>query len=268
MSATTITPQLTLDVSGTKPVPFSRLVKVELRKMYDTRAGMWLLISTAAVSALVMLIQVWVGAAQNLDLTFRSFLIGMNTPMGVLLPVLGVMSVTSEWGQRTAMVTFTQTPVRSRVIGAKLASALAIAAVAVVVGFTLAAIANLIFAGVSGESAVWGFSAALFAKGYLLHAIGMLTGFAFGTLFLNTAAAIVIYFVYSFVLPGLFEIGASLMGWFESLRPWIDFAQAQQPLIEPHVSGSQWAHLLVSGLIWLALPFVLGLWRVLRAEVK
>ena len=29
-------------------------------------------------------------------------------------------------------------------------------------------------------------------------------GFAFGTLFLNTAVAIVIYFVYSFVLPGLF----------------------------------------------------------------
>ena len=36
---------------------------------------------------------------------------------------------------------------------------------------------------------------------FLLHAIGMATGFAFGTLFLNTAAAIVIYFVYSFVLP-------------------------------------------------------------------
>ena len=47
---------------------------------------------------------------------------------------------------------------------------------------------------------------------FLLHVIGMATGFAFGTLFLNTAAAIVIYFVYSFVLPGLFQLGAQLIG--------------------------------------------------------
>ncbi|MDX6317304.1 MAG: hypothetical protein QOD35_704, partial [Nocardioidaceae bacterium] len=29
-------------------VPFSRLVRVELRKSYDTRAGFWLLVSIAA----------------------------------------------------------------------------------------------------------------------------------------------------------------------------------------------------------------------------
>lgn len=266
MTTAALTP--TLDVSGTRPVPFTRLVGVELRKMADTRAGVWLLISTAALTALVMLIQVWVGAAQGLGLTFRSFLIGMNTPMGVLLPVLGVMSVTSEWGQRTAMVTLTLTPHRARVVGAKLASTLVIAAGAVVIGLALAVVANLIYGAVSGDAIVWGVSAALVGKLFLLHAMGMASGFAFGTLFLNTAAAIVIYFVYSFVLPGLFEIGAALMGWFKDLRPWIDFAQAQAPLVEAHVTGSQWAHLAVSGLIWLVLPFALGLWRVMRAEVK
>lgn len=266
MSTATVTP--TLDISGTRPVPFSRLVSVELRKMADTRAGMWLLISTAALTALVMLIQVWVGAAQDLGLTFRSFLIGMNTPMGVLLPILGVMSVTSEWGQRTAMVTLTLNPHRTRVVGAKFASTMVIAAGAVVIGFALAAVANLIYGAVSGDELVWGVNASQVGKLFLLHVISMATGFAFGTLFLNTAAGIVIYFVYSFVLPGLFEIGAALMGWFKDLRPWIDFAQAQQPLIEAHVTGSQWAHLVVSGLIWLVLPFALGLWRVMRAEVK
>ena len=34
-----------LDLSGTAPLPFTRLVRVELRKMADTRAGRWLLIS-------------------------------------------------------------------------------------------------------------------------------------------------------------------------------------------------------------------------------
>ena len=66
----------------------------------------------------------------------------------------------------------------------------------------------------------------------------------------------------------LLGLGALLIGWFGDIQPWIDFNAAQQPLIEGGVTGSQWAHLFVSGLLWLVLPLALGLWRVLRAEVK
>ena len=99
-------------------------------------------------------------------------------------------------------------------------------------------------------------------------ALGLATGFAFGALLLNTAGAIVLYFVYSFVLPGLFELGASLIGWFGDLRPWIDFSNAQGPLMEGGITGEQWAQLGVSSLLWFFLPLALGLRRVLRAEVK
>lgn len=268
MSAITITPQPTLDVSGTKPVPFSRLVKVELRKMADTRAGFWLLLSTALIIALVMLIQVWVGASQDHGLTYRSFLIGMNTPSAVLLPVLGIMAVTSEWSQRTAMVTMTLTPHRSRILTAKLASTMVIAAVAAVLGSVLAVVANLIYGGVSDHALVWNMSVVLFAKFLLFQAIAMATGYAFGTLFLNTPAAIVIYFVYSFVLPTIFNIGSALLNGFDKVRDWIDFNQAQQPLVNTTMSAHEWLLLGVSGAIWLALPFLVGLRRVLRAEVK
>ena len=81
-------------------------------------------------------------------------------------------------------------------------------------------------------------------------------------------AAIVVYFVYSFILPGLFELGAALLDWFKDIRPWIDFANAQNPIIEADVSGKEWAQLATSGVIWLVLPLVIGVWRVLRAEVK
>ena len=43
-----------LDVSRRPAIPFSRLVSVELRKMVDTRAGRWLLISIAGLTALVL----------------------------------------------------------------------------------------------------------------------------------------------------------------------------------------------------------------------
>ena len=47
---------------GTTPTPFARLVRVEVRKAHDTRSGLWLLISTAALTAVVMVIQLAVGA--------------------------------------------------------------------------------------------------------------------------------------------------------------------------------------------------------------
>ncbi len=236
--------------------------------MADTRAGRWLLISIAALTALVLAIQLAVILSNDLQVDFRDFMIAMNTPMGILLPVLGIMSVTSEWTQRTAMVTFTLEPSRSRLILAKFVSTMLIAVVAVVIGLALSVVANLLYGALSGDEVLWDIGVVDVVFYFLLHAIGMATGFAFGTLFLNTAAAIVVYFVYSFVLPGLFQLGAQLIDWFGDIQPWIDFAAAQNPLIEGSISGEQWAQLAVSGFIWLVLPLAVGLWRVLRAEVK
>jgi ABC-type transport system involved in multi-copper enzyme maturation permease subunit len=268
MTAQTAGVPATLDVSGTSAIPFSRLVRLEGRKLVDTRAGRWLLISIAALTALVLVIQLAVVVTQDLHVRFTDFLVAMNTPMGVLLPVLGVMSITSEWSQRTAMVTFTLEPSRQRVVAAKLVSVLGVAVAAVVVGLVLGVIANLLYGAFSGDTVIWSVSARQLLGFLLLHVFGMTTGFAFGMLFLNTPAGIVVYFVYSFVLPGLFELGASLVHWFSQLRPWIDFNAAQTPLIDTSMSGDQWAHLAVSGLLWLVLPLVVGVRRVLRTEVK
>jgi ABC-type transport system involved in multi-copper enzyme maturation permease subunit len=206
--------------------------------------------------------------SQDLAVDFRDFMTGMNTPMGILLPVLGIMAVTSEWSQRTAMVTFTLEPYRGRLVGAKFLATVLIAVAAIMVGMALSVVANLLYGALTDQTVVWGVGAADVFYFFLLHLFGMATGFAFGTLFLNTPAGIVVYFVYSFVLPGLFELGAQLMDWFDSLRPWIDFADAQNPLIDGTIAGKEWAYLAVSGLIWLVLPLVVGVWRVLRAEVK
>jgi ABC-2 type transport system permease protein len=262
------TTAMTLDVSQTARVPFGRLVRVELRKMVDTRAGRWLLISIAAATALVLIIQLWVVLAQDQTVSFNDFGAGANIPMNILLPVLGVMSVTSEWSQRTAMVTFSLEPSRSRFLAAKYVGTLIVALIAVVLGLGLTIAANGLYAAFGDNEVTWSLGPFQLFSFFLLYVFSMSTGFAFGMLLLNTAAAIVVYFVYSFVLPGLFELGSALMDWFKDLRPWIDFNNAQNPIIEADVSGKEWAQLLVSGLIWLGLPLMIGVWRVLRAEVK
>lgn len=249
-------------------IPMPRLINVELRKLFNTRAGKWLLISIALLSALVMVILIWALAANGESATFEEFVGAMSTPMSILLPVLGIMSVTSEWGQRTGLVTFTLEPRRSRVVIAKLVSAVVVAVGALVIAVALGALGNMLFGLITGDDMVWNVGGLQLGGFFLANVIGLLTGFAFGMLFMNTAAAIVLFFVYKFVLPGLFAAGAALMDWFKDLQPWIDFGSAQGPLFDASMTGKDWAHFAVSGLIWFVLPLVVGIWRLLRTEVK
>jgi ABC-type transport system involved in multi-copper enzyme maturation permease subunit len=264
----TATAPLTLDVAGTPTVPFGRLVRVELRKLADTRAGRWLLISIAALTLLVLIIQMAVVLGQSLHPKYIDFLQGMNTTTGILLPVLGVLSITSEWSQRTAMVTFTLEPSRVRVVVAKLVGLLVISVVALVAGAILGALANVLYGAFSGNTVVWG-SAGKFVFFYLLlYLFGMAVAFAFGALVLNSPAGIVLYFAYQFIIPTILSIAAALMNWFNSLQPWIDFNTDQNSLIDGTIHGLLWVKMAVAGVIWLVVPLAIGIWRIRRAEVK
>jgi ABC-2 type transport system permease protein len=261
--------QTTLDVSSTSAVPFGRLVRVELRKLFDTRAGRWLVISIALVTLIVLAIQLAVVLGQNVDAKYTDFMQGANAPMAILLPVLGIMSVTSEWSQRTGMVTFSLEPSRLRVMAAKFASVILLSIGALAIGLVLGALANVLYGAFSGDALVWGSFGKVVVTYFTAWVLGMATGFAFGAVFLNSAAGIVLYFVYSFVLPTIFGIGAALMNWFQSLQPWIDFNFAQGPLLDASIHGAkEWSQLVTSGFIWLVLPLLFGLWRIQRAEVK
>jgi len=250
----------TLDLTSSAPVPLSRLVKVEMRKMVDTRAGMWLLIAIVAITALITV--VFFFASNQRDQTFTNYMGVMATPQGFLLPVLGILLVTQEWGQRTGMVTFTLEPDRAKVMVAKVLAALAFGLLAVILAIVLAALG----AALSGAPGAWDhIGPDDVGKFALLQVSGVLQGLAFGLIFLNSAAAIVTYFV----LPIAFSILTSVWTALRHAQPWIDLGTSQQPLFGgDSMTGEQWAQLLVGTLIWVVVPFALGLWRVLRAELK
>jgi ABC-type transport system involved in multi-copper enzyme maturation permease subunit len=205
---------------------------------------------------------------QDLRVSYNDFLTSTNFSIALLLPVIGILLLTSEWSQRTAMVTFSLEPRRPHVIAAKFVVGIILAVVAVVIALALATICNAIYGALSDFPVEWDLSVLQTLSFVLFQVIGMLTGFAFAALLLNSPAAIVLYMVYSFVLPTIFGIGAALIGWFENLQPWIDFTDAQSPLIDASMTSEDWAHFAVSGFIWLVVPLVIGIARVLRAEVK
>jgi ABC-2 type transport system permease protein len=258
--STPVTRSSDLDVSGTPGVPFSRLVGVELRKMSDTRAGFWLLAVIGVITVGVVLLLVFVGDRN--DHTFANFLGVTVSPQGFLLPVLGVLLITGEWGQRATLTTFTLVPQRSRILLAKMAAAVLFGLAA----FALAAAFSALAAAVAGAADPWGgFGVDGVARLALLQTLGVLQGLAFGVLFLNSAAAIVTYFV----VPIAFSILTSAVSGLHEAQPWIDPSTAHAALFggDP-VSGEQWAHVLTTTLIWIVLPMAVGVWRVLRAEVK
>jgi ABC-type transport system involved in multi-copper enzyme maturation permease subunit len=268
MTSATGTAPLVLDVTDTEPIPFWRLVGVELRKARDTRASFWLLATIGIVVIVAEAIALIVTTVNDEKIQFGDFTAVAAFLTSVLLPVLGIMLVTTEWTQRSAMVTFTLESRRSRVILAKLVVGVLLTFATIILATVVGALFTALFGLLNGH-ADWHYGWNGFFGFIISQNLAMLTGFALAALLLNTAAAIVIFFIYSYVLPGLIALGSAFMDWFEKLAPWIDFNTAQGQLFElSDMTGKEWAHLVVSGFIWLVIPFVLGLRRILRAEVK
>ncbi|MGJ9422754.1 ABC transporter permease [Aeromicrobium sp. CF3.5] len=261
MSATTV------EIDTTRPtIPLVRLLQVELRKMFDTRAGRWLLISIAVLSVLAA--AAVIAFAPDDVITFATFSTAFGVPLGVLLPVVAILAVTGEWSQRGGLTTFTLVPNRASVIWAKALASVVVGVAALLVAFGVGALGNVIGAAINGVDMVWDVSIRQFFLILLANVLGLLLGFTLGALFRNTPAAIVGYFVYSLVLPGLFQLLAALQDWFDNIQPWVDFNSAQAPLFEGNLDGEQWAQLGTSGLIWFVIPFTAGILMIMRSEVK
>ena len=253
-------PAPAIDLSGTPRIPLSRLVRVELRKMADTRSGKWLLVAIALIT--LVIVGVFFVTAKSSERTFFNFIATTSGPQSFLLPVLGILLVTSEWTQRSGLVSFTLVPVRGRVLLAKILAGLLAGGAAIALSGVLATAATV----VAGTDNAWaGFGLDDLGKFGFLQVTGILQGLAFGLLFLSSSPAITSYFV----LPTAFNIVGSLWHSLATVQPWIDLWTSQTPLFKgTHISGEGWAQIGTSTLIWVVLPFVLGLTRVLRAEVK
>ncbi|ALG85430.1 ABC transporter permease [Gordonia phthalatica] len=253
-----------------KPIPLTRLIKVELRKLVDTRAGFWLIAAMALIAVLVTVIMLIVAAnsSEPANVGFADFFGVMNTPTGFLLPVMAILLVTSEWTQRGALATFTMEPRRERVVIAKLVTSLIAAIAAVVAALLIGAVANVI-AGLMFDAPAgsWSLSAAGLTGAAIIQIAGLLLGFGFAALFLNTPAAIVAYFILPSAIGLVLQLIPALRD--HHVADWIDPNTSAGALMsESWPTGSSWAHFLVAHLIWIGIPMSVGIWRILRSEVK
>jgi ABC-2 type transport system permease protein len=233
-----------------------RLATVELRKMADTRAGFWLLLVTGLLAVAIVVLTLVFGDPTERALS--DLFPGAMWVTGLLLPVIGILAVTSEWSQRTALATFTLVPERERVVAAKLIAGTVFAAGATGVCLALSVVGTAI----GGES--WDFALSHAAGGLLYMTLGMLMGLALGLALLSSPLAIVLYFVLPTMLAIVFESIKAL----NSVGEWINTTSTFEPLVEDNMASGDWPRLAVSVAIWLGIPLLVGLVRLRRSELK
>lgn len=259
MNTTALTPHVRVDVAGIHTRPgFGRLLAVELRKMVDTRAGFWLQIAIMALTALVVTVRCATGDTG--DHTFVAVLdVGLQ-PAAVLLPIVGVLLVTSEWTQRTGLITFALVPVRSRVLAAKLLSSIVLSLA--MLAMSIATVAAGVALTSSGTPGTWSDTAPMIGQAAVFLTTGMIGGLAFGAILRESAPAIVILFA----LPIAWAAAGSL-SFLSGAAAWLDTLRAVGPIHQEVLSTTQWARAATAIALWNLLPLLIGTWRVTRREV-
>jgi ABC-type transport system involved in multi-copper enzyme maturation permease subunit len=239
-------------------IPFKRLLRVEWRKSTDTRAARWLLVTIALLTAGAETVPLFL--PQEMPQSWPGYLGMTALVLALLLPLVSVMTLTSEWGQRSVLVTFTQEPRRDRVVAAKVLSGLALAVLGAAFAFGTCAAAMAV-SDVLGRSVAWSLEAKYVAGFTLFVIVNSLMGMAFGALLLNTPAAVVLFLV----LPTLWTMLS--YGWLEDIGRWLDTAQTFVYILESDWDGHT-GPILVSLTVWVALPLALGTARILRRDVS
>jgi ABC-2 type transport system permease protein len=237
----------------------ARLVQIELRKAVDTRAGRWLLVVIALVALGTAILTAVTGDAGDRNLPH---VLGDAVQLvSILLPVLGVLLVTSEWSQHTALTTFTLVPRRSRIIAAKAGAGALLAVAATVVCIAVSAV--VLVAADHGRAGLWHGAGQAIGYAFVYQILNLLLGIGFGMLFRNTPVAVVVYFV----APTAWSILTGAISALAATGRWLDPSTSWNHLAGGTVTATTWAQVATTAAVWIALSLLAGGWRVLRRPV-
>jgi ABC-2 type transport system permease protein len=239
----------------------ARLATVELRKMFDTRSGFWLPICVAVVAIGTVLITVLTGPDANH--TFTHVFGNAVIPTAILLPLIGVLLVTGEFSQRTALTTFTLVPSRARVMVAKLSASVVCSVVALGFCLVVGAAGTALHPATGADVSVWSLHAVLIPQAFLYLATAMITGVAFGAALLVSAPAIVIYLLLPTIWSALVGSITALGG----VANWLDASQTLDPMTRAALSGTDWLQAGATLALWMVVPLAIGWRRVMRRDV-
>jgi ABC-2 type transport system permease protein len=198
-----------------------RLLAGEFRKLFTTRLWLWLLLASAAITALYAVLDIAFADTPGTWTPPLSTPQGERTLLAIgaggapLVAVLGAIGLTGEFRHRTATATFLATPHRGRVVGAKLVTyglvgaGYGLAGIAVTVAIAVPWLAgkdvHLVLDGGDVAATLAGVVAAMALFGVV--------GVGLGALLREQVAAVVGLLVYLLVVERILTSFAALDGW-------------------------------------------------------
>ena len=237
---------------------FSSLIRVEVRKMLTTRSGLAVL---GAALFIVLAGITWeLFNTATRPPSWHEYA-GLMTGAGLAIAMIGLLGMTAEWTQRTALTTFTLSPRRGRVLGAKFLASIGLALAATVVAEALV-VGGVALGGLIGDQTpdYSGLGRGLFSV-LIVSTLQVTMAAGFGALSAQTAVAVAAYFV----APTIWGIaGPALLG---SKAEWLDVFTAFDRLSSA-TPLDHFAQSFTSVAFWIVLPTAVGVVRSLKREVK
>ncbi|GAA4516931.1 hypothetical protein GCM10023191_088560 [Actinoallomurus oryzae] len=252
-------PTMMTGITAPARPPFHRLLRVETRKLFDTRSAKIMTLVLAGLTVALIAARGVVAGPHPRTLTGTA-----GVGFGTLLPVLGILTVTGEWSHRTAMTTFALEPRRHRVLAAKCLPPLVTAVAASLFALLVTVPVTVISARVERVPADWNFGPLAVLGWTATNVLLVAMGLAVGMLLLSAPASIVVYLS----APALGTFVGHLGATGELLVRWFDLNTTVGPLAQGDMSGTEAARLAVSVTFWIVAPMTAGFVRAIRKEVN
>ncbi len=236
------------------------VLAMELRKAVDIRASRWLLLAALLLAVVTSASGVAQVGGDPAGVELAPFLDRVLLGVTLLLPLVGVLVVASEWSRRTALSTFALVPRRGRVLSAKVAAALLVVVTVVLVCGGVGLAGAALAARVAGVPVVLDGGVAAVVSAVATTALLTLVGVGIGALAGSTSVGVLAYLV----LPlGFSLVAPQVLG---DAAAWVDGVGVFERVAEG--TTRPWAPTGTALALWVALPLALGTARFLRREMR
>ncbi|MCI9889065.1 hypothetical protein JT358_11450 [Micrococcales bacterium 31B] len=256
-----------LDPRSFNGASFAKLTLIEMRKSLNTRSGRSIVIICAALVLLVAVIAYFNDTVTR-PAEFSEYVGYMPMPAVQIFPVIAIMGMTAEWSARAALVTFTLSPSRAKVLAAKIVGSIVLGALM----YAFSVLVTIGYTALKGATSGFGMTFAnageALASGGLTFLISVLFGIALGACIANTAGAIVLYFLVPIAISIVFGIANGFqVDWLITTIDYINWQINTAMIAAREFSGHE-AQIAVTAAVYVVIPLIIGIFMTMKREVK
>jgi ABC-2 type transport system permease protein len=235
----------------------SRATALELRTSIRSRSRRWLLIASGVVGLLSAGLVASTGSAQ--DHTFAVISFYTQSAISLPLPLVSVLLVTQEFGQRASSATFGLGMSLRAIIVAKLLASAVIGVAGAGYGVLISLVATSA-AAPAADQGRWDAIGLIILGSVLVQLIAQLSGAGWGLLLRSSSLAIAA----DVVVPlGLWIVTGSVPA-LQGVQAWLAPFSSVRNLLSGHMDAERWAHVGVIALVWVVGLNAAGILRLHR----